>query len=88
MRKLEPEREQGMNKLTAPGWTIPDIAILHNGYIEWYDIEERIFRQVDPETGKSRHKGPDPDCAWTEWENKLCTKEIITRSSMPSSRKR
>jgi hypothetical protein len=57
-----------MSKLTAPGWTIPDIAILHNGYIEWYDIEERIFRQVDPETGKSRHKGDDPDCAWTEWE--------------------
>lgn len=74
MRKLEPEREQDMNKLTAPGWTIPDIAILHNGYIEWYDVKDGTFWMVDPETGKSRYKGDDPDCAWTEWENKLCAK--------------
>lgn len=57
-----------MSKLTAPGWTIPDIAILHNGYIEWYDVKDGTFWMVDPETGKSRHKGDGPGCIWTEWE--------------------
>lgn len=68
MRKLAAERGKDMDKLIAIGRPNPDITILHNGYIEWYDIEERVFRQVDPETGKSRYKGSDPDCAWTEWE--------------------
>lgn len=57
-----------MRKLTAPGWTIPDNATIELGYICWYDSADHTYWMVDPETGKSSHKGDSPGCFWTDWE--------------------
>lgn len=54
--------------IKVKGWNIPDNAIVVNGLVEWYDAEDNTFWQVDPVSGKGRHKGDGPGCFWTDWE--------------------